>query len=97
MKEWNLDGKTLLSLKEADIENIKEISKNEKNELKIFLLNYHQSLSKSEDGKIKQEENNNEIPNENEKEKTEKGEIKINKESKKEDIIKFLEKYNLKL
>ena len=97
LKEWNLDGKTLLSLKEADIENIKEISKNEKNELKIFLLNYHQSLSKSEDGKIKQEENNNEIPNENEKEKTEKGEIKINKESKKEDIIKFLEKYNLKL
>ena len=114
LKNWKLDGKSFLSLKDTEIDKLIELSQEEKDKLKSF-LSKHKSSSKIEatstektkPENIKTEQDKNEIiiteePKDNEKDKNKKEEkknyenaIKISKESKKEEIIKFLEKYNL--
>ena len=112
LKNWKLDGKSFLSLKDTEIDKLIELSQEEKDKLKSF-LSKHKSSSKIEatstektkPENIKTEQDKNEIiiteePKDNEKDKNKKEEkknyenaIKISKESKKEEIIKFLEKY----
>ena len=109
IKKWELDGKQTLSLTENDIDKIKTILEEEKKALKKYINEQKQVSAPSstptptttKEETIKEKKDKEPKDNESKKEKEEnvkdKIEIKINKESKKEDIIKFLEKHNLSL
>ena len=116
LKEWKLDGKSLLILIDSEIDKLNELSEEEKNELKQFLAEQKSSLKtettftketipenneieqdKEDNKNIKEPEDNKAGKDKKEEMKNDKDAIKLSKESKKEDIIQFLEKYNLKL
>ena len=115
LKDWKLDGNSLLSLSEPAIDKLNELSQEEKENLKKFLAEQRSSSqsqetvtieTKTEVEKVKDEEKDDKIKKlpedskkkeKKEEEKKEETEIKISHESKKEDIIKFLEKYKLNL
>ena len=135
LQEQDLDAEVFFSLSEDDINNFEEISEPEKEKLNEFLKDFrkekeskivkentkeevtnilkeqknisnpetkiktNEKILKNEDVKNKEEKKNENIlkePEDNKKEKNT-NEIKINKESKKEDVIKFLKKFNLNL
>ena len=103
-----LDADIFFALTENDIKKFEGISEQEKEALNIYLTEYRKENEKNEikktegdnniktdtDKKIKQEP---EDTKKKEPEKKEENIIQINKESKKEDIIKYLSKFNLKL
>ena len=72
IKELNLDGNSLFSLKREQIEKLKEINEDEKNKLKAF-LNVEKNITDSEREKIeKREKEEKEEKEKEEKEKREK-------------------------
>ena len=84
VKELSLDGESLFSLNKEDIDGLNEITKEEKDKLKEYL-----------NIKDEKEENASQSQKENEKHPKD-SRVKITKETKNEDIVKFFkEKLNL--